>query len=161
MSFRSPILLLGLALLSPVPSQELYRFEVEVRTVYVDVFVTRDGEAVTGLAVEDFEVLDNGMVQQVDLVDPQMMPLSCMLVLDTSQSVTGEKLQHLRTAAHAFVERLQAQDEAGLLTFAQLWELRQDLEGDLGRLQQALDEPMATGLTGLNDALYPCQSVLG
>ncbi len=152
---------LALALVSPAPSQEVYRFGVEVRTAYVDVFVTRDGKAVTGLNVENFEVLDNGVSRPVDLVDPQMMPLSSILILDTSQSVTGEKLQHLRSAAHAFAEGLQQQDESGLLTFSHLWQLREELGDDLDSLHQALDQPMETGLTGLNDALYAGLKLVG
>ena len=47
------VVLWGLA--TYVYSQEVFRFNVEVSAVYVDVFVTRDGKSVTGLTADNFE----------------------------------------------------------------------------------------------------------
>lgn len=131
-----------------------YRFEVDVTTVYVDVFVSRDGEPVTGLTASNFEVLDNGVRQEIDLVNLDQVPLSTMLVLDSSQSVVGEKLGHLKAAARAFVEELGAKDEVGLLTFTHELQLREEMGRDRSSVLGALDQPMRWGATGFNDAVY-------
>jgi VWFA-related protein len=150
------LLALALAVLlqQEKPQEEVFRFQVDVRTVYVDVFVTRDGKALTGLTANDFQVLDNDVPQQIDLVDPDIVPLSTILLLDTSGSVSGERLEHLRSAAHAFVQGLQVKDEAALMTFAHLWEMPFDLSSDFDSLHGALDRPAIGGLTGLHDALF-------
>ncbi len=148
---------LPLVLLSSIVSgqeQEPYRFEVEVRTVYVDVFVSRDGKPVTGLTAADFEVLDNGIRQEADLLDAEDVPLSAMLVLDTSQTVVGEKLEHLRVAAHAFIDGLDDKDETGLLSFTHELQLREEIGSDFAEVHQALEQPMQEGGTGFNDAVY-------
>ncbi|MEE9179541.1 MAG: VWA domain-containing protein [Vicinamibacteria bacterium] len=134
--------------------QDVLRFGVEVRTVYADVFVTYQGKPIVGLTAEDFELLDNGVPQDVELMDTDAMGLSTMLVVDTSDSVLGEKLDHLKAAAHAFVEGLAANDEVGLLTFSRGMRLRRELGSDLGALHRTLDEPMEQGRTSLHDALY-------
>jgi VWFA-related protein len=134
--------------------QEVLRFGVEVRTVYVDVFVKRDGEPVTELTAEDFEILDNGVPQKVELLDHKEMPLTTMLLLDVSDSVLGDKLNHHKAAAHAFVEALEAKDEVGLLTFTREMRLRNELSSDFASLHRALDEPMEQGWTSLYDSLY-------
>lgn len=152
-------LVLTFALFSGWPAghflhQQPYRFEVEVRTVYVDVFVTRDGKPVTGLTRENFVIADNGVRQEIDLVDVETLPMSALLVLDTSDSVRGPKLAHLRAAAHAFAEGLGDRDEAGLLTFNHNLRLRKTLDGDFERLHRVLDQTTSGGSTALNDALF-------
>lgn len=134
--------------------QEPYRFEVEVRTVYVDVFVSREGKPVTGLTAADFEVLDNGVRQEIDLLDTEDVPLSAMLVLDTSQTVAGEKLEHLRVAAHAFIDGLDDKDETGLVSFTHELLLHEEIGSDFASVHRALEQPMQEGGTGFNDAVY-------
>jgi VWFA-related protein len=134
--------------------QEVFQFGVEVRTVYVDAFVQRHGEPVTELTAQDFEILDNGVPQKVELLDHKEMPLTAMLLLDVSDSVVGNKLNHHKAAAHAFVEALETQDEVGLLTFTREMRLRNELSSDFASLHRALEEPMEQGWTSLNDVLY-------
>lgn len=140
-------------LASAVPSQQVYRFEVEVRTVYVNVFVTRNGKNVTGLAATDFEVLDNGVRQEVRLMDVESMPMSVMLLLDTSGSVLGRKLTHMREAAHAIIDRLGEEDEVGLVTFSYDQRFLEPTR-DFPRIHEALNRSRLGGPTGLYDALY-------
>lgn len=134
--------------------QEVFRFDVEVRTAYADVFVTRNGEPVTGLAEDDFEILDNGVPQEVRLLDHGEMPLSTMLLLDVSGSVAGEELDHLRAAAHAYLEELEPKDEVGLMTFTDEMRLRKGLSHNRAELHRILNETMEKGDTSLHDALY-------
>lgn len=145
-----------LAMFQPqsISGQELYRFELEVRNVYVDVFVTRDGKPVTSLEKENFTVLDNGVAQEHELVDVEALPMSTLLVLDASGSVRGRKLRHLRGAAQAFIEGLGSEDEAGLLMFTHRLDLRKGLDNDFADLRRVLNQRVEGGFTALNDALF-------
>jgi VWFA-related protein len=134
--------------------QQPYRFEARVQTVYVDVFVSDDGKPVLGLGTENFEVRDNGVRQELELIDVGEVPTSAMLVLDVSGSVVGSKLRHLRRAAHAFVEGLEDDDEAGLITVTQKLRLAKRLDNDFPALHRALDQPMEGGATALADGLF-------
>src|SRR5687768_6453484 len=74
-------------------------FSTRVDAVRVDVSVTDRRAIVRGLSASDFEVRDNGIVQQVELASFEQLPLNILLALDLSQSVAGERLTDLKTAA--------------------------------------------------------------
>jgi VWFA-related protein len=134
--------------------QQTFRFEVEVRTVYTDVFVTRDGKAVTGLTAGNFEVLDNGIPQEFELLDAEALPLSTLLLLDVSGSILGDRLEQLRGAAHGFVEGLESEDEVGLMTFTTDMHLRRELSSDFENLHRVLEDVTVQADTSLHDALF-------
>jgi VWFA-related protein len=129
-------------------------FSATTEAVYLDVFVTRDGEAVRGLAADDFEVTDGGRRVRFELVLTDAVPLSTLLVLDTSLSVSGAKLEHLQKACNAFVRGLGPKDEAVLLTFANAVRLRAGPGDDRSAIERALAETRAGGRTALFDALF-------
>jgi len=129
-------------------------FAAVAESVYLDVFVTRDGEPVRGLTADDFEVLDGGRRVPIDLVPTDAVPLSAILVLDTSLSVSGPKLDHLRTACDSFVRGLGPKDEAVLLTFANAVRLRAGAGDDRAVIEKALAETQAGGRTALFDAVF-------
>ena len=79
-------------------------FRAGVDAVAVDVLVTRNGRPVVGLTADDFTVLDNDVPQQIELVLLEDVPITLLLVLDTSGSVRGAPLVQLRTAAEAAAE---------------------------------------------------------
>lgn len=116
--------------------------------------MTRDGEPVRGLSADDFEVFDGGRRVPVDLVPTDDVPISAVLVLDTSLSVAGKKLDHLREACTAFVRALAPRDEAMLLTFSNAVHLRSAAGEDRAALERALDQTRAGGRTALFDALF-------
>jgi VWFA-related protein len=149
-----PLVLLCATVPARPPQEPIYRFGVEVRTVYVDVFVTHKGKYVTGLTAGDFEIYDRGVRQETDMVDLEVMPMSVMLLLDVSASVFGRKLMHLRTAARAFIEGLREGDEAGLLSFSYEWRLSQPPSPDFAGLLGALKQQPMGGPTAIQDALY-------
>ena len=127
------------------------RFPVAVDQVYVDVFVSRRGAPVTGLRAEDFELRDDGVAQQVNLVERGMARFGAVLVLDTSESVRGAKLDSLRAAARDFAAGLQEDDEAALVTFSHAVQL---VSRDKTALAGALDRLSARSSTSLYDAIY-------
>ena len=105
-------------------------FSSRLEAVRVDVLVTEHGRHVTGLSAADFEVVDNGVRQRLDLVSFETLPLDVVLVFDLSASVRGERLEQLQAAAKAVLGGLTARDQAALLTFNHRVELQQALTGD-------------------------------
>ena len=116
--------------------------------------VTEGGVPVTGLKPADFEVRDNGVVQHVDRVSLEQIPLNVVEVLDMSDSVAGARLQNLRRAAGALLDGLQKGDQAGLVTFGETVAQRSALTEDWQRLRDELASMEAGGLTSLVDGTY-------
>ena len=128
-------------------------FAAGVEAVRLDVFVSRDGRPLAGLAAGDFEVLDNGVPQRAEL-ESAGGPVHAILLLDTSGSVAGPRLLHLRAAAHAFLDGLGPDDQASLLTFSHEVRLAGAPSRERAPLHRALDEARAGGGTALHDALF-------
>jgi len=135
-------------------------FSAKVEAVRVDVLVTDKGQPVRGLGPADFEIFDNGVPQQVDLVSFEQIPLNVILALDMSKSVAGERLDHLRTAGHALMDGLTKGDQAALVVFRDAVTLGTDLTPDAGVVRVALDHEEPDGDTALVDGSYAAM-VLG
>jgi Ca-activated chloride channel homolog len=129
-------------------------FRADVEAVYVDVYVTRRGAPVGGLADRDFVVKDNGVPQAARVVDREEAPLTAVLVLDCSSSVAGAKLEFLKAAAGSFVRGLQPRDEAALVAFQSRVELLHAATADREALIDAIGRMTADGSTSLIDALF-------
>ena len=127
-------------------------FKAGVEAVRVDVLVTRGGVPVTGLTPADFELLDNGVRQEIDRAAFEEIPLNVVFALDTSMSVAGERMQHLRAASRAVLERLKPEDQAALVTFGDAVVVRSGLTRDLDTIRTALDRAEPSGDTSLVDA---------
>jgi len=150
--------LLGTALTGP-PQQPTFSSRIEA--VRVDVLVADRGQVVRGLRPEDFEVRDEGVLQEVDLVQLEKLPLNVVLGLDVSASVNGERLEHLQAAGSALLRRLAKDDRAALLTFSHVVRLRQELTGDIAQLQQMLAGVVPAGQTSLVDGTYGAIALAG
>jgi VWFA-related protein len=129
-------------------------FSSRLDAVRIDVLVTDNGRLVQGLTAADFEVLDNGIAQQIDLVLFEQLPLNVMLALDLSASLAGDGLQHLRQATDAVLGGLQSRDRAGLLTFNHRLTIREPLTADAARVRDALQAVTPEGQTSLVDGVY-------
>jgi len=129
-------------------------FSSRAEAVRVDVSVTTRGRPVAGLTAADFEVFDNGVKQQLTLVDTEDVPVDLVMALDVSGSVRGDRLDDLRSASEAALESLTAQDKAALLTFSHEVVLRSALTADVEALRRVLDVPLRPGRTSLVDAAY-------
>jgi VWFA-related protein len=146
--------LAGLVCSAVAPSAQQATFSVRREAVRVDVLVTDRGKVVTGLGAADFEVRDNGVLQAVDLVSFQQIPLNVILAFDSSASVSGERLTHLQTAGRALLDRLNKDDRSALLTFSHTLLLREGLTGETARMREAISGVRPFGDTALVDGAY-------
>lgn len=129
-------------------------FSSKVEAVRVDVLVTENGKPVRGLGAADFEILDNGVRQTIDLVGFEQLPLNVVFSFDLSGSILGERLENLREAGHAVLGGLKKGDQAGLVSFNDLVVVGPDLTGNTGLVGAAIDQAEPTGNTSLVDASF-------
>jgi len=144
-------LLLALAGAGP-RQQPVFRTHVDV--VRLDVLATDRGRPIRGLTAADFEVLDNGTPRRVEVVSADRVPLDVALVLDVSQSVRGDVLAHLKRAALALNDALDAKDRVALWTFSHRVSRLVAPTGDRERVRGAIDAMAPGGATALLDAIY-------
>ena len=112
----------GVILLSPAPVRvvgaQQAAFSSKIESVRVDVLVLDNGRPILGLGPADFEIVDNGVPQQVDLVSFENIPLNVVLALDMSDSVAGDRLEQLQDAGRAVLGGLTKGDQAAVVTFS-------------------------------------------
>jgi VWFA-related protein len=145
-------MLLLLAWLTASASGQVFR--VNVDGVSVDVLVTRGGKPLKGLQASDFTLLDNGVAQRIESVMFEDVPITLMLVLDTSASVKGELLMRLKGAARAAADALRADDRIGLLAFTHHAWLALAPPAIPAALPPVLDTIEAGGNTSVYDATF-------
>ena len=92
-------------------------FRAGTDVVSVEVSVRHDRRAIAGLKAADFELLDNGVRQDISEVSYEKLPIDVTVLLDVSASVTGSALDELRRALRQLRGDLGQQDRLRLLTF--------------------------------------------
>lgn len=127
-------------------------FRARTEGVRIDTLVTDGSRLMTGLQPADFDVLDNGVPQTIELASLADVAVNVVLTLDLSGSVTGAKLTTLTRAATRLLDALAADDTAALITFGRAVERLVPLSRQVGELRQALARLEAGGDTALVDA---------
>jgi Ca-activated chloride channel homolog len=125
---------------------------VNLVEVYASVTDAR-GAVISGLTQADFELRENGELQQISNFAAGEFPLSVALAMDRSFSMTGTRLSLAKSAARAFLEELRPDDQAMVLAVGSRVEVAAPLSTDRAAQQRAVDEIDAFGTTGLHDAI--------
>ncbi|HEX2340845.1 MAG TPA: VWA domain-containing protein [Vicinamibacterales bacterium] len=98
-------------------TQETQKFKSGTQTVPLYVTVTdATRRLVPELAQEDFEILDNGKPQSITLFDDEIRPITAVVMLDTSGSMTLA-LDLVKKASEQFVIRLLPDDRGRVGAF--------------------------------------------
>ncbi len=154
MSQATAILLPSLALFALAPSAQVPTFETTVEVVKVSVLVKKGDGPILGLQAQDFEVRDNGVVQEVERVLHEELPLTVILAFDVSGSVYGDELVELKRASHAVLDGLLPGDRATLISFADGLSLMSPPTTDFALLRARIDALTAGGGTSLVDGTF-------
>jgi Ca-activated chloride channel homolog len=101
----------------PIQQEPAPIFRAGADAVTVDASVQRDRRPVVGLKAADFELLDNGVPQEITDVAYEKLPIDVTLLLDVSASVSGDDLDELRRALREVRADLGTGDRLRLLTF--------------------------------------------
>jgi Ca-activated chloride channel family protein len=124
-------------------------------TQAVSLFVTvndASGRLVPDLIQEEFEVLDNGRPQPIVLFDSSVQPITVVVMLDTSGSMTAA-IPLLLDAAEQFLIRLLPDDKGKVGAFNDMIEVSAHFTGDRDELVAASRDLDYGNGTRLYDAL--------
>lgn len=139
------------------PSDEngAFRFQSGVELINVTTTVSdASGRFVPGLRKEDFAVYDDDRPVEVTHFSAERVPVSLGIVLDTSGSMAGSKMQEAQSALHRFLfDLLDKEDEIFLYRFSNYPVLLQGWTSDRQRLGRLLDRVTADGGTAMYDAV--------
>jgi Ca-activated chloride channel family protein len=136
-------------------AQEGFRFRSGVELVSVTATVTDNrGRFVSGLRKEDFLVYEDGRLQEVTHFSNERVPVSLGIVLDTSGSMTPDKMMSARAAIGRLAhELLDEEDELFLMEFSDRATLVQDWTTDRRAISVAVRRMSGSGGTALYDAV--------
>jgi Ca-activated chloride channel family protein len=136
-------------------SQEGFRFRSGVDFVNVTATVTDgSGRFVSGLKQQDFTVYEDGQVQDVSHFSSDRVPVSLGIALDSSGSMTPEKLSTARTAIERLTfDLLGDEDELFFMEFASRADITQGWTSDRQRISRAIRSVTPGGGTALYDAV--------
>jgi len=138
----------------------VFRAEVNAVLLYVSA-LDGGGRYVPGLAVDDFEVYEDGKRQEIVTFSADPRPMVVGLLLDTSGSMQeGAKLERARQGALSFLDQIGGGDEAFVMTFDSFPMLQQDLTSSQSMLREALSELVPGGATSMNLAVVEGADVL-
>ena len=135
--------------------REGFRFKSGVDLINVTATVSDGrGRFVPDLRREDFTIYEDGQPQEVAYFSTDRVPVSLGLVLDTSGSMAGEKMDDARAALDRFVyDLLDERDEVFLYRFSDHPVLVQDWTTDRARLSRAMSRITPNGGTAMYDAV--------
>ena len=137
----------------PIPSPQS-AVRVSVNLVMVDATVkTKDGQIIADLKKDDFEVLEDGVVQKLEVFSRDELPLNIAIVLDLSDSVEPF-LRPLRDSMTSALGALKPEDQVALFTFSSNVQLHVFLTNDKARIARYISTSTAGGATNINDGLF-------
>lgn len=111
------------------------------------------GRPVEGLRVEDFEVREDGAPQRITVFSEGDFPLSAAIAVDSSFSMTGERLAVAKSAARIFLGALRPGDQSMLMSMGGRVDVIAPLSADRDAQFRALDALRSWGTTSLHDAV--------
>jgi Ca-activated chloride channel family protein len=157
---RCRLLLAALAALAgtAVLSAQIFRGGADI--VLLNVTVTdAEGRFVSQLDKDDFQVFEDGRIQEISNFIGTQQPIALSILLDTSTSME-KRLSIAQEAAIGFIRRLGPQDVAQIMSFDSRAETLQDFTGDREALEAAILRTRAGGSTALYNAVYTALSDL-
>jgi Ca-activated chloride channel homolog len=98
-----------------VPDDEVIQVETNLVSIPVKVF-DRNNRFVAGLLKEDFQVFEDGKLQQIEYFGNLEEPFTVALLLDMSPSTTF-KTSEIQNAAIAFTAQLRSNDKVMVVSF--------------------------------------------
>lgn len=150
-------LLFAVAVTTIAQQQEnqVFRFKTGVELINVTATVTDgNGRFVSGLQKEDFRLWEDGQEQQITHFNAERVPVSLGLVVDTSQSMDGEKWMAAKRALNRFLfELLDPDDEVFLYRFDNTPDLVEGWTTDKELIARGLSRIRPNGATAMYDAV--------
>jgi Ca-activated chloride channel family protein len=139
----------------PSTGEQGFRFKSGVELINVTATVSdAGGRFVSGLRQEDFLVFEDDQPVTVTHFNSERVPVSLGIVLDTSGSMAGQKIEAAQSALDRFLfDLLDRQDELFLYRFSNVPMLLQDWTRDRQVLSRVLGRITPNGGTAMYDAV--------
>lgn len=142
----------GTASLVTTPVAIHDEMNLKLRALFVSVI--RDGQRNLALTQEDFRLIDNGVEQEIITFGRDELPLTAVLLLDTSESMGAKELEAVRRGAKAFLDGMKAEDEAMLALFSDRLLRFTPFTSNKTVLASAMEGTRSAGGTAVNDFLF-------
>jgi VWFA-related protein len=149
----------AVAMLAPyeglVAGQEGFRFKSGVELINVTATVIdRTGRFASGLRKEDFVIYEDDKPVEITHFSAERTPVSLGIVLDTSGSMAGEKIESARAAIINFLQALpDPDDEFFMYRFSSDADLVSDWTADREQISRSLRRVNPSGGTAMYDAV--------
>jgi VWFA-related protein len=139
----------------PLSGQEGFKFKSGVELINVTVTVTdRSGRFASGLRQDDFVIFEDDKPVEVTHFSAERTPVSLGIVLDTSGSMAGEKIEAARAAIDSFLRLLpDPDDEFFMYRFSADPDLVHDWTDNRNAISRNLARVHPTGGTAMYDAV--------
>jgi len=136
-------------------AQDGFKLKSKVELVNVTATVSDDsGRFISGLNQNDFTVYEDNEKQEIKFFSAERVPVSLGILLDSSGSMTPDKMESARAAINRFTqELLEPEDELFLMTFAKSAHLLQDWTTDRRLITRGLNRIEPNGGTAMYDAV--------
>ena len=148
----------GVVLLTAGLSAQVFRGGADVVVLSITVS-DAENHFITGLERGDFEIFEDGVLQNITDFAREQQPIALSILLDTSTSM-DKKLPIAQEAAIGFVKRLGPKDVAQIIAFDTRPDILQDFTNDKPTLDKAIRRTQTGGSTALYNALYIAMSSL-
>ena len=149
----APVLALAIGAVPAHAQDPAAVFRAGADVVTVEVSVRRDRRPIVGLKAADFEVLDNGVRQEITEISYEKLPIDVTVLLDVSASVTGSALDELRRALKQLRADLGTQDRLRLLAFNMRVKRLVDFSDPAPAADVALASVSGSGSSAIFDSL--------
>jgi Ca-activated chloride channel family protein len=132
--------------------------KVELQQLYVTAI--REGDQDIQLTQEQFVVFDNGARQDIVTFAGGDIPFTAVLLIDSSASMSGHRIQAARAGGDAFVTGMAELDQAKVMVFSDQLLSTTPFTTSPQTLSAGLRAATARGGTALNDHLYAAVKLL-
>jgi Ca-activated chloride channel family protein len=139
-------------------SAQVYRSGIDTVMLSVSVADAK-GRPASSLGREEFQVLEDGILQDISVFAREPQPIALSLLLDSSTSME-DRLNIAQEGAIGFARRLGPRDVAQVIDFNNDTRIRQTFTNDVPALETAIRRIRAGGSTALYTALYIAVSEL-
>ena len=137
----------------PVKDNRLFQTGIEITSITATV-TDREGHPVTALPREAFEVYEDGVRQTITQFTSERVPIGLGVLLDSSDSMYGKRMEDARAAVDRFLfELLDPTDEFFLMTFNHRPRALTGWTREQGDVRKALAGLRPSGGTAIYDAV--------
>jgi VWFA-related protein len=143
--------------LAQEPTEQTLKLSTELITLDAQIVQKKTGRPIGNLFKEDFSLYEDGVKQEITHFSQDKLPLSVLLLLDTSGSV-WDFMSDVRDRTVAALNQLKDSDEVAVMGTASRTAIIQDFTKDRGLIADKIAsiEKKALGQDGilLHEALY-------